>query len=201
MRALPDRLGLDRFGVVGHDSGGLIARHALADDPGARAFGLIDSEHPNRPSAMFRAFVSTRRVPGGAAALGLIASRPAVARNRFVFGGAFVDRSLLGGQFDEFFLRPLREDRSRREAAARLLHTFDFDLVRTLGEVHRRIAVPVHLVWGEADPFFPVERAREMLEQFADAHLTVVPGAALFAHEERPAAVAAALLETFGALG
>lgn len=54
--------------------------------------------------------------------------------------------------------------------------------------------MPVALVWGDRDPFFPVGRAREMADSFPDASLTVVEGAGLFSHEERPAEVAAALL-------
>ena len=69
-------------------------------------------------------------------------------------------------------------------------------VLRDLGQLHRRIDVPVVLVWGEHDKFFPVDRAREMLGEFSDARLEVVAGAGLFAHEERPAEVAAALLTT-----
>ena len=75
-----------------------------------------------------------------------------------------------------------------------LLHSFDYQLVRDLRELHRRIDVPVTLVWGERDKFFPVDWARTMLPDFRDAHLEVIPGAGLFSHEERPAEVAAALL-------
>lgn len=56
------------------------------------------------------------------------------------------------------------------------------------------MSVPVQLVWGAADPFFPVQRAREMLQGFANADLTVIENASLFCHEERPNEVAAALL-------
>jgi haloalkane dehalogenase len=52
------------------------------------------------------------------------------------------------------------------------------------------------LVWGDKDPFFPVERARAMVPQFPDAQLSVIEGAGLFSHEERPAEVAQALLPT-----
>lgn len=190
-----DRLGLEDFTVVGHDSGGLIARHALVGDPRVRSMVLIDTEHPNRPSAMFRAFVSLRHLPCVEPALGWIAGSPRVARSRLIFGGAFVDRALLGGEFAEFFLRPLHADRRRRAAAAQVLRSFDPGLVASLADVHRRIDVPVRLVWGEDDPFFPVGRAREMVGQFRDAAITVEAGAALFSHEERPAEVAAALLE------
>ena len=69
-------------------------------------------------------------------------------------------------------------------------------LPHMLAAVHGRIGVPVQLVWGEKDPFFPLAWAKEMVGTFADARLTVVEGAGLFSHEERPAEVAAALLPT-----
>jgi haloalkane dehalogenase len=113
-----------------------------------------------------------------------------------VLGDAFADRSLLDGEFDEFFLQPLHTSPVHRNAAARLLRNFDTSYVRELAQVHRRIDVPVQLVWGEQDAFFPVSWAREMVNTFPNARLTVVPGAGLFSHEERPAEVAAALLPT-----
>ena len=76
----------------------------------------------------------------------------------------------------------------------KLLDSFDERDVAALVEIHRRITVPVQLVWGEHDIFFPVEHAREMVGTFRDARLTVVRDAGLFSHEERPAEVAAALL-------
>jgi pimeloyl-ACP methyl ester carboxylesterase len=57
----------------------------------------------------------------------------------------------------------------------------------------------VGLVWGEHDKFFPVGWAESMVATFPDATLTVVGGAGLFSHEERPAEVAAALLPTLTA--
>ena len=78
----------------------------------------------------------------------------------------------------------------------RLLRSFDYQLVRDLGALHQRIDVPVVLVWGEHDKFFPVDWARTMVADFPHATLHVIPGAGLFAHEERPADVAHALLPT-----
>ena len=68
--------------------------------------------------------------------------------------------------------------------------------MRELADVHRRITVPVQLVWGDQDPFFPLAWATEMVGTFPDARLHVVEGAGLFCHEERPDEVAAALLPT-----
>lgn len=195
VRRVVDQLELDDVAVVGHDSGGLIARHALAGDSRLRAMGLINTE-TTTPGWRFRAFVAARHLPGFGAGLGWVAGRPRLRRIGVVLGDAFADRSLLDGEFDELFLRPLHEIPARRQAAARLLKSFDMRLVRELGDLHRRIDAPVQLVWGDRDPFFPLDQARAMVDTFPNARLAVIEGAGLFAHEERPAEVAQALLPT-----
>jgi pimeloyl-ACP methyl ester carboxylesterase len=192
-------LGLDDVAVVGHDSGGMIARHAVAGHPSLRAMGLIDTEHPNKPTLKFRSFVAGRFAPGFGAALGWLAGKPKLRRHPLVLGDAFADRSQLDGEFDEFFLRRLNQDRRYRAGMMKLLKTFSFDDVRALKDLHAKIDVPVELVWGELDKFFPVERAKEMVSEFPNAHLSVISGAGLFSHEERPADVAAALLPVLSA--
>lgn len=190
-----DILGLDKVAVVGHDSGGLIARHAMVGDSRLSAMGLINTE-PADPSWRFTSFIATRRLPGLSAGLGWAAGKPRVIRSRLAFGDAFADRSLLGGDFHEFFLAPLHDIAARRAAAVKLLRSFDMNHVRGLPAIHAKLDVPVQLVWGDKDPFFPLERARKMVTEFPNARIAVIPGAGLFSHEERPAAVAEALLPT-----
>jgi haloalkane dehalogenase len=194
VRRVVDLLGLDDLAVVGHDSGGLIARHALAGDPRVRAMGLIDTEQPQGLSRRFRLFLAPRRLPGFDALLGWAVGRPRLRRHPLLLGDAFADRDLLDGDFDELFLQPLHRDPARLAAAGRVLRSFDARHVSELAALHRRIDVPVQLVWGERDAFFPVAAARGMVDTFPDARLHVVEGAGLFSHEERPAEVAEALL-------
>jgi haloalkane dehalogenase len=195
VRRVVDLLEVDSVAVVGHDSGGLIARHAMVGDRRLRAMGLINTEPPD-PSWRFRSFIASRRLPGLARGLGWVAGSRRVRRLRMVFGDAFADRSLLDGEFDEFFLRPLHDSREHCDAAARLLRSFDMRHVSELTDIHRRIDVPVQLVWGDRDPFFPVDRARAMVSTFPNAQIEVLEGVGLFSHEEAPGAVAAALLPT-----
>ena len=195
VRRVVDLLELDDVAVVGHDSGGLIARHAMVGDPRLRAMGLIDTEHPD-PGWRFRSFLMARHLPGLRTGLGWVSGKPGIRRSKAVFGDAFADRSLLDGEFAEFFLRPLHETALRRDAAVEVLKSFDMALVTELPGVHRRIDVPVQLVWGDRDPFFPLDKARAMVGTFPDASLEVIRGAGLFSHEERPAEVARALLPT-----
>ena len=195
VRRVVDLLELDEVAVVGHDSGGMIARHAMVGDPRLRAMGLINTE-PADPSWRFKSFVASRHLPGLSAGLGWVAGKPRLVRSKAVFGDAFADRSLLGGEFAEFFLDPLHESKLHRDAAVKLLRSFDMQHVTDLPGVHRRLDVPVQLVWGDKDPFFPVARAKAMVAEFPDARIEVIEGAGLFSHEERPADVARALLPT-----
>ena len=188
-----DLLDVDKIAVVGHDSGGMIARHAVAGDPRLRAMGLINTEPP-KPGWRFRSFLAARHLPGLSAALGWVAGKPRIRRTKLVFGDAFADRSYLDGEFDEFFFQPLTNIPARREAAVKLLRSFDMNHVTSLADVHRKIDVPVQLVWGDQDSFFPLDAARKMMSTFPDARLHLVEGAGLFVHEERPEEVATALL-------
>lgn len=190
-----DLLDFDKVAVVGHDSGGLIARHAMVNDDRLSAMGLLNTEPPE-PSLRFRSFLAARHLPGIGAAMGWATGRPRVVRSRAVFGDAFADRSGLDGEFAEFFLKPLHESSARRHAAVKLLRSFDFDDLSALPDIHAEIDVPVGLVWGAKDPFFPVRDATKMLGTFPNATLQVIEGAGLFCHEERPAEVAEALLPT-----
>ena len=188
-----DLLELDSVAVVGHDSGGMIARHAVVGDERLRALGLIDTE-PTKVGWRFRSFISARHLPGFGAGLGWLAGKPKLRRNGFVLGDAFANRDLLEGEFDEFFLRPLATDKRMLAAGMQLLKSFEMRHIDELAGIHARLDVPVQLVWGVEDKFFTIEQAREMVGTFPNAQLAEIEGAGLFSHEEQPAEVAAALL-------
>ncbi|MEO1088862.1 MAG: alpha/beta hydrolase, partial [Acidobacteriota bacterium] len=164
VRRAVDLLGLEDLAVVGHDSGGLIARHALAGDRRLRATALINTEQSRGLSLRFRQFLLASRLPRFMDLLAWAALRPALRRNPLLLGDLFADRNLIGGEFEEFFLAPLRDDLDLRWAAGQLLGSFETRWVEELGELHRAITTPVTLVWGEEDVFFPLAWAREMVD-------------------------------------
>ena len=194
VRRVVDDLGVDSIAAVGHDSGGLIARYALGGDPRLRAFGLINTE-PSNPGWRFTSFINTGKLPFFGPIFGWVAGQRRIRRNKFILGDAFADKALLEGEFEEFFLDPLHENATLRKASDRALKSFSIKKhIGGIEALHAKINVPVQLVWGDQDPFFPVDRAHEMVSTFSNARIEVLPGVGLFSHEEAPAEVAAALL-------
>lgn len=197
VRRVVEVLALDDVAVVGHDSGGLIARHALAGDPRVRAWGLLDTETPDQHSLLFRSFLSLRHVPRIEHLLATLFGVPRLRRTSLVLGGCFADAGRLDGEFAEFFLRPIREVPDRRWAAGELLRRFDLETLNALRDLHSRIDVPVQMVYGADDPFFPAAAAQAMSTTFGGpAHLHLVEHGRLFAHEEYPEEAAEVLLPT-----
>ena len=195
VRRAVDALQLDDVAVLAHDSGGLVGRHALAGDPRVRAWGLVDTELSTGIGWRFRSFVAARHLPGIEHALAHLLNAPRLRRSSLLLGDAFDDPDLLDGDFNEFFLRPLRDDPERRWAAGELLRHLDLATIHDLPRVHRAITAPVQLVYGEHDRFFPAEDAARMVAGFGGpAALHVVPRARLFTHEEFPEETARALL-------
>ncbi|MEM9070253.1 MAG: alpha/beta hydrolase [Myxococcota bacterium] len=196
VRRVVDVLGLSDVSMVGHDSGGLIARHAMAGDSRVRSMALLNTEQSQGLTWRFRQFLLMAKLPGFADILSWAVMKRGLRRNPYLLGDCFQDRSLLDGEFEEFFLAPLQSNADRRWAAGSLGRNFDPAYVLQLTDVHAKIDAPVQLVWGEGDPFFPLEQTREMLSTFPDAKLTVIPDTKLFVHEEAPALVAKAMLPT-----
>lgn len=197
LRAVVDELGIDDFAVVGHDSGGMFARFAFAGDTRVRSWALVDTEQPPKAHWRFASFLKIKYVPKFPQVLAWAVNRKRLRRNEFVLGACFHDKSLLDGEFAEFFLRPLADDPTRQDAAGQFARNFDVQLFGDLAELHGKIDVPVMLVWGDSDPFFPLDWTKDMMSGFGGpVDLTVITNGRLFHHEEFPEQVATAMLPT-----
>lgn len=180
------------YALIAHDSGGLIARAIAADDPRVRGVVLGNTEIPGHMPFLVLVYMLMAKLPGGTAIVRRMLGSRWLRRSPLVFGGCFADTRAIEGEFTELFVQPMV--RSKRIAAAqmRLAASINKGQVAGLVKLHQRIRAPVQLIWGVDDPFFPLARARGMVDQFAGgATLHEIPRAKLFVHEERAAEFAA----------
>lgn len=177
---------LEKFVLVGHDSGGGLARAAGVRMKGQLA-GLVlgNTETPGNYSPLFRALFAAGRLPLAAPVFALVLGHDIT---RIPFELTSPKRyPELREELNQMFLRPLLTNRARLQAALTMLQRFriaDFDSLR---EAHAKIEAPVQMVWGSRDRWFPLEHARSMLAEFSGpAELEVADQAGLLVHEECP---------------
>jgi pimeloyl-ACP methyl ester carboxylesterase len=191
LRRVADHLGLASYALVAHDSGGVGARLLAADDARVRGLVLSGSEIPGHRPPMVQELVTATRVPGAGLLFRAALRSAAFLQSKKGFAGCFQDPAYVLGDFRKLFVEPIVRSRRVFEGQTRLLAALDFREIDALVEVHARTRAPTLCIWGERDPFFPVDRARAMLPQFGGgADLAVVPGARLFVHEDHPEAFA-----------
>ncbi len=190
LRRAIDAIGLERFALLAHDSGGVVAR-LLAVDPRVRGLVLAGTEIPGHRPPLFEHYVRLAKLPGFFSILRATLRVGFLRRSALGFGGCFSDARYTDGEFGDWFVRPLLRSRAAGDGHFALLRALDFSFIDALADVHARTRAPVLCIWGSRDPFFPIAKARQMLAGFGGrAELAEIAGAKLFAHEDHPDAFA-----------
>jgi haloalkane dehalogenase len=192
-RRVVDALGLSDYAIVAHDSGAVIARHLAASDARVRGLVLGNSEIPGYHPWQLKLLLALEQIPFGPLGFGLALQVPMIRDSNAAYGGCFHDPRFIHGEYGDLFIRPMTRSARVTLGQRRLLQGFDWRVVDALADAHRSIRAPVQLVWGAQDPYFPLERLKPTLTQYAGgARLTLIDPGKLFAHEEFPAAFAEA---------
>lgn len=178
-------LGLSRYALLAHDSGGAIARWLSADNAQVVALVLGNTEIPGHHPTLIRLLQGLLRLPYGHRLLTFAMGLRIIRRSPLGFAGCFADRNLIDGPFHRLFIAPIVQSQRVAQSQLALLRAFDQTLIDRMNETHRRITAPTLLLWGEQDPIFPLRRARQMVDEFAGgATLEVLAGGKAFVHEE-----------------
>ena len=183
-----DELQLGQVGFVAHDSGAAIAR-LVAARLGRRCFGLVlgNTEVPGYHPPRLEQLLRQVRFIGGARLLRLALRWRRLRRSDASMGAAFVDRSLVDGEFGRLFVEPMLSSERTFQGQLGLLRGFDWRVIDDMVDTHARITAPVRLLWGVDDPWFPLALADGMVSQFGGrADLVPLRPGKTFVHEEFP---------------
>jgi pimeloyl-ACP methyl ester carboxylesterase len=183
-------LGLSDVTIVGNDTGGAICQVLLGGDTsrvGAAVLTNCDALGtfpPRKLAPLFRAL----RHPGLVACMAPALRSERVRHGPLAFGPLSakpLDPDLTAGWMEPLSGRAVRRDLAKfaRHVHPRVL----LDAASRFGQ----FTGPVRVVWGEADPFFPLGLGRQLSEAFPHANLTTVPGGRAFLPLDHPDEVAA----------
>jgi pimeloyl-ACP methyl ester carboxylesterase len=173
-------LGIARLAVVGHGFGGGIAQR-LALEADVQTLVLIDSiAFGLWPSE------STREAQLRAPEFG---GRFAEVLVRSSFDLGMGHRPRLADEDLAEYLRPVLDDEGSARFL-RFLRALDGVGLSDLEDDLGRLEIPVMILWGEDDPFLPVELAERLSDLFPRASAAVLPGCSHFLPEDAPDTIA-----------
>ena len=188
-----DELGLDEVVLVAQDSGGMIARFAAADRPGVvRALSLAGTEVPGVHAPLVRLFKMLAHLPGARMSFKFSMGNRFLARTPLILGGTVYDKALLDGELRTNLLEPILADPDAMSAMVKMIRDFSLDDIDVLADIHPKLTMPTLLMFGEDDSFFPIDKARAMVDQFGGpTEFVAFENCKLFLHEEHPERLAA----------
>lgn len=183
-----DQVGLTRYAMLAHDSGGVVTRAVAARRrQQVTALVLGNTEIPGRVSTMFRVLVALGNARMGQVLMGLVMRSRQLRKSKLLYGACFEDTSFCEGEFEDLFIAPSLRSPAVALLQMEMLKSFDWALIDELTDVHREIECPVQLIWGADDPWFPLAGAEKMQHDFkAGCELQVLRPGKLFVHEEQP---------------
>ncbi|GEM_PF-276480 len=181
-------MGIDKYGLIAHDSGGAIARIIAAKDR-KKVFGMVlgNTETPAEFSLLFGALVILGRFRVGQYIIDAAYRYPLLRNSIIGLKGCFSDLNKTQGDFEKFFIKNWNENRDVRTKHYDYVRGISFASLRAVGSFHSSITAPTMLLWGDEDPYFKVEDAKKMLNEFAgEKEFRTLEGGKLYAHEEYP---------------
>lgn len=198
--ALADSFGADRFRLVGHDWGGVIAWDVAASHPGRIArLAVLDAPHPDTILSEVRRH-PTQIVRSSYAAFFQLPRLPEILLGAADFWSM---RTMMRLSSRNGAFRPGEMDRyveawSHPGALTAMLNYYRALRKRAMPNEPRPIRPRTLILWGERDHFLPGYIAQTALALCDDGELVTVPDATHWLHLENPGRVNAALIAFLG---
>lgn len=185
-----EALDLTDLTLVGNDTGGAICQYVIDTDH-RRVGRLVLTDCDAFDLFPPPAFAGLLRVGSRAALVKpmLTALKPAFIRHaRNVYGGTFAGTP--DPELTRSWIQPGLADKGVRRDIAKLISSIDRGDLLDVSTRFGAFGKPVRVVWGDADPFFPLEFGRRLAAAFPNGTFTAVPGGSTFIPREFPNQVA-----------
>jgi len=188
--ALLDALSVASVHLIANDSGGTIAQLFAVQHPTrVRTLLLTNCDvHENSPPPQMAGSIAKARAGIYDQKIALHLDDRAYARSaNGIGGGAYMDPTNFSDETLEYYFKPLVASPERRAQLNRYLAAFEPNPLLAIEGALRRSALPARMVWGTADPLFPIRWAEWLNQALPKSRgVRFVEGGKLFWPEERP---------------
>lgn len=190
---LLDALNVERCTLVGHDYGGFLGLGFAIKNPDRVArLSIINSRahrtFPQPTYAQFAILCAMARVPG---------LRQLLHRVRLgALNKALLQRHVRQGCFDAALLDHYvgwMDTPEGRHWAVHFFRHYEMPARHELDQRIEQIGCPTTIIWGDRDPYCPVEIGQDLAARIPGAQIVPIKGADHYVMEQRPDEVLAAL--------
>lgn len=195
LAAFLDRLSIPSIDLVANDSGATVAQLFVVQHPDRiRTLLLTNGDvHENSPPVQLSNSINQAREGVYDRKLERHLDDTEYARSPQGIGGsAYANPATFSDEAIEYYFRPLVSSPLRRKQMNRHLAQFEPNPLIAIEPELRKCAIPTRMVWGTADPLFPVSWAEWLDRTIPGSRgVRLVEGGQLFWPEERPQILAA----------
>lgn len=188
--AFLERLSISSVDLVANDNGGAIAQLLAAQHPElVRTMLLTNGDvHEVSPPTQMRNSINTAKAGEYDQKMQRHMEDPAHARSeKGIIGSTFMNPENVTDETIEYYFKPLVASSRRRSQLNRYLVALDPNPLIAIEPVLRQLNTPTRMVWGTADPLFPVRLATWLDETLPGSRgVRLVEGGKLFWPEELP---------------
>ncbi|MFM2309871.1 MAG: hypothetical protein RLY87_1993 [Chloroflexota bacterium] len=173
-----DRIGVNQCTLIGHSYGGRVALQMAIYAP-ERVIDII-ALAPETHATARPAITKLVSIPILGYALAFWSTAPRLIK--IGLASVCIRKNWLSAERVARYAAPLRV---RGHLAAQIIQSStpkDGDM--PVPTHYRHIQTPVHVIWGEKDPVFPVRDGLTMVNQMPDCDIAVVPACGHIPHEE-----------------
>lgn len=183
-----EKLGIQDYSLLGHDSGAAIMQFLAELDPGnVNSMVMGNTETPGYLSFMMKFLLSASKLPMTGELLFWSLRFKFLRHSKFGLGCAFQNKTLIDGDFFDLFLKPIISSKETRKGQLQLFKNLDPNEVAELVRIQENCRTPIQLQWGSEDPYFLLKDAKKMEKRFkGESEMHVYEGGKLFVHEEYP---------------
>lgn len=190
LAALLDQLSIPAVDLVANDSGGTIAQLFVVQHPKrVRSMLLTNCDvHENSPPPQMKNSIATARAGQYDQKMARHLEDRVYARSPNGIGGAaYMDPASFTDEAIDYYFKPLVSSPLRRTQLNLHLAAFEPNPLLAIESALRRSQVPTRMVWGTADPLFPVVWAEWLDQTLPESRgIRLVEGGRLFWPEELP---------------
>lgn len=192
--AFLDGLAVPSVDLVANDSGGAIAQLFAAHHPDrVRTMLLTNCDvHENSPPAQLQNSINAAKAGVYDQKMQQHLDDHVYARSeKGIIGSTYMNPAGVTDETIDYYFRPLVASPLRRSQLNRYAAALEPNPLLAIEPALRRLNVPARMVWGTADPLFPVVWARWLDKTLpASRGIRLVEGGKLFWPEELPEVVA-----------